>query len=176
MPSINILLYPCLMLCFSRFCKCLLNESTYWLCAKKSVQVKVLVAYLCLTFATPQSVAHQAPLSMEFSRWEYLSGLPFSSPGDLPDLGIKFRSPALEADSLVSEPPGKSKKSIETAMVVTGDSAVCWDAGHSISVGSTLAFPYHDHTWTLTDISGVHTYTFWYLTKRMGIRAYIYFV
>ena len=58
-------------------------------------------------FATPWTVARQAPLSMGFSRPEYWSGLPFPSPGDLPDPGIKPRSPALQADSLSSEPPGK---------------------------------------------------------------------
>ena len=51
-------------------------------------------------FATPWTVAHQAPLSMEFSRQEYWSGLPFPSPGDFPNPGIKSRSPALLADSL----------------------------------------------------------------------------
>ena len=59
-------------------------------------------------FVTPWTVAYQAPLSMGFSRQEYWSGLPFPSPGDLPDPGIKPRSPALEADTLTSEPPGKS--------------------------------------------------------------------
>ena len=54
---------------------------------------------------TPQSVACQAPLSMEFSRLEYWSELP--SPGDLPNPGIEPRSPALQVDSLSSEPPGK---------------------------------------------------------------------
>jgi len=50
---------------------------------------------------------HQAPpLSMGFSRQEYWGGLPFSFPGDLPDPGIELRSPALQADSLPSEPPG----------------------------------------------------------------------
>ena len=58
------------------------------------------------SFVTPWTVAHQASLSMGFSRQEYWSGLPFSSPGDLPDSGIKPRSPALEADALTSEPPG----------------------------------------------------------------------
>ena len=58
-------------------------------------------------FATLWTVAHQAPLSMGFSRQEYWSGLPFPSPGDLPNLGIKPRSPALQADALTSEPPGK---------------------------------------------------------------------
>ena len=55
-------------------------------------------------FATPWTVAHQAPLSMGFSRQEYWSGLPFPSPGDLPDPGIEPRSPALQADALTSEP------------------------------------------------------------------------
>ena len=58
-------------------------------------------------FATPWTVAHQAPPSMGFSRQEYWSGLPFPSPGDLPDPGIKPMSPALEADALTSEPPRK---------------------------------------------------------------------
>ena len=51
----------------------------------------------------PWTVAHQAPLSMEFSRQEYWSGLPFPPPGDLPDPGIEPRSPALQADSLPTE-------------------------------------------------------------------------
>ena len=58
-------------------------------------------------FATPWTIAHQAPLSMGFSRQEYWSGLPFPSPGDLPNPGIEPRSPALQADALSSEPPGK---------------------------------------------------------------------
>ena len=57
-------------------------------------------------FVTPWTVAHQAPPSMEFSRQEYWSGLPFPSPGDLPDPRIEPRSPALQADALPSEPPG----------------------------------------------------------------------
>ena len=60
-------------------------------------------------FATPWTVARQAPLSMGFSRQEYWSGLPFPSPGDLPNPGIKPGSPALQADTLSSEPPGKPK-------------------------------------------------------------------
>ena len=57
-------------------------------------------------FVTPWTVAYQAPLFMGFSRQEYWSGLPFPSPGDLPDPGIEPGSPALEADSLTSEPQG----------------------------------------------------------------------
>ena len=58
-------------------------------------------------FASPWAVGHQAPLSMELSWEEYWSGLPFPSPGDLPYAGIEPESPALQVDSLLSEPPGK---------------------------------------------------------------------
>ena len=58
-------------------------------------------------FATPWTVAYQAPLSMGFSRQECWSGLPFPSPGDLPNPGIEPRSPALQVDSLLAEPQGK---------------------------------------------------------------------
>ena len=56
--------------------------------------------------ATPWTVHNQAPPSMEFSRQEYWSGLPFPSPGDLPNPGIEPGSPALWADALLFEPPG----------------------------------------------------------------------
>ena len=62
---------------------------------------------LCPTLVTSWTVAHQAPLSMGFPRQEYWSGLPFPSPGDLPNAGIKPKSPALQADSLPIEPPGE---------------------------------------------------------------------
>ena len=62
--------------------------------------------------ATPWTVAHQAPLSMGFPRQEYWSGVPFPSPGDLPDLGIKPRSSVLQTGSIPSEPPGKLPKSL----------------------------------------------------------------
>ena len=52
----------------------------------------------------PWTVALQAPLSMEFSRQEYWNGLPFPSPGDLPNPGIEPGSPTLQGDSLLSEP------------------------------------------------------------------------
>ena len=66
-----------------------------------------LVAKSHLTLETPWTVAHQAPLSMGFLRQEYWSGLPFPPPGDLPQPGIEPGSPALQADSLSTEPPGK---------------------------------------------------------------------
>jgi len=58
----------------------------------------------------PWTVAHQVPQSMAFSRQVYWNGLPFSSPRYLPDPGIKYRSLVLQADSLLSEPPGKLYK------------------------------------------------------------------
>ena len=57
-------------------------------------------------FATPWTAAHKAPPSMEFSRQEHWSGLPFSFPGDLPDTGIEPGSPSLQVKDLLSEPPG----------------------------------------------------------------------
>ena len=61
-----------------------------------------LVAQSCLTLVIPWTIAHQAPLSMEFSKQEYWSGLPLPPPGDLSDPGIKLVSPALQADSLLA--------------------------------------------------------------------------
>ena len=66
-----------------------------------------LVSKSCLTLVTPWTAACQTPLSMGFSRQEYWTGLPFPSPGNLPDPGIKPRSPALQADSLLTELQGK---------------------------------------------------------------------
>ena len=63
-------------------------------------------------FATPWTVACQAPLSMEFSRPEYWSGLPFPSPGDLPNLRVEPRSPALQVDSLSSSHQGNPQPRI----------------------------------------------------------------
>ena len=63
-----------------------------------------------LLFATPWTVAYQAPLSMGFSKQEYWSGMPFPPPGDLPDPGIEPGSPALQADALPSEPPELHRK------------------------------------------------------------------
>ena len=62
-----------------------------------------LAVKLCLTLVIPWTIAHQAPLSMGFSRQEYWSGLPFLSPGDLSHAGLKPRSPASQADSLLTE-------------------------------------------------------------------------
>ena len=69
--------------------------------------VVVLITKLCPILLTPWTVACQAPLSMGFFRQEYWSGLPFPSPGALPNTKIKHTSPALQMDSLLIEPSGK---------------------------------------------------------------------
>ena len=69
-------------------------------------------------FATPWTVAYQAALSMEFSRQNYWSGLPFPSPGDVTNPGIKPRSLTLQADTLPSEPPAKPPNKVTS-----------WDSG-----------------------------------------------
>ena len=69
--------------------------------------VLVLICSVMSNSLTPLTVPCQAPLSMGFSRQEYWSGLPCPPPGHLPNPGIEPRYPALQADSLPSEPPGK---------------------------------------------------------------------
>ena len=71
------------------------------------MNVKVKLLSRVWHFPTPWTVAYQAPPSMGFSRQEDWNGLPFPSPGDLPDPGIKPGSPTFQADALTSEPPGK---------------------------------------------------------------------
>ena len=71
--------------------------------------VNTLYCQSCLTLRDLKTIALQAPLSMEISRQEFWSGLPFPFPGHLPDPEIELGSPTLQADSLQSEPPGKTK-------------------------------------------------------------------
>ena len=71
--------------------------------------IQFLCAQSCSNLCNPCTLACQALLSMEFSRQEYWNGLPFPSPGDLPDLGIKRMFPALQADDLPSSPQGSHK-------------------------------------------------------------------
>ena len=71
------------------------------------LKVKVKLLSRVRLFKTPWTVAHQDPPSIGFSKQEYWSGLPFPSPGDLPNPGIEPVSPAFQADALISEPPGK---------------------------------------------------------------------
>ena len=73
------------------------------------VKVKVKSLSRVRLFATPWTIAYQAPPSLGFSRQECWSGLPFPSPGDLPNPRIEPRSPAMQVDSLPAEPQGKPK-------------------------------------------------------------------
>ena len=84
----------------------LVYVTVYQIISMKSV--KILFSRVQF-FVIPWITAHQTPLSMEFSRQEYWSGLPCPSPGDLPDPGIEPGCPVLQADSLPSEPPGKPR-------------------------------------------------------------------
>ena len=102
--------YECSYTCLSDYiCTCILSwiyrRSEITKSWKWSHEVKSLS--LVWLFATPWTVAYQAPPSLGFSRQEYWSGLPFPSPGDLPNPGIEPGSPTLQADALPSEPPGK---------------------------------------------------------------------
>ena len=72
------------------------------------ISYRCLVSKSCPTLLQPWTVAPQVPLSMEFPRQEYWSGLPFPSPGDLPDLGIEPMSPELASGFFTNEPPGKT--------------------------------------------------------------------
>ena len=82
-----------------------------FLVSNLAVKVKVKSFSRVWHFVTTWTVAYRAPPSMEFSRQEYWSGLPFPSPGDLPNPGIETRSPELQADALPSEPPGALQSS-----------------------------------------------------------------
>ena len=92
---------------------------------------------------TPWTVAHQAPLSMGFSRQEYWSGLPCPYPGNLPDPGIKPRSPTLQADSLLFELPRKQNQTaadidVELGQLVVASLAKLCSHGGWGGRGSTL--------------------------------------
>ena len=86
----------------------------------------MLAAQSCPILATSWNVALQAPLSMGFSRQEYWSGLLFTSPGDLLDPGVEPESPALQADSLLSEPSGKAQK-IRLGFIQGKIFPYCWN-------------------------------------------------
>ena len=106
-----------------------------------TLKVKVKSLSRVRLFATPWTVAYQAPPSMGFSRQECWSGLLFPSPGDHPDPGIEPRSPALQADTLLSEPPGKpppwNRWSAGSSCIVQGTQvgALRWLRGLGWGVG-----------------------------------------
>ena len=83
------------------------------------MKVKVLVAQLFLTLCNPMDCSSQAPLSVEFPRQEYCSGLPIPSSGNFSDSGIKYGSPALQEDSLLFELPGKPRGKEGTDKIFT---------------------------------------------------------
>ena len=83
-----------------------------WETSKDNESVKVKLLSRVRLSATPWTAAHQAPPSTGFSRQEYWSGVPLPSLGDLSSPGIKPRSPALQAESLSSKPPGKPRRTI----------------------------------------------------------------
>ena len=120
----------CLQLWFSRACnayfKVIYLSSNHYILGiviYTFILYKNDICYLCIIFlhiyvhtqslhrvqlfVTPWTTAHQAPLSMGFPRQEYWSGLPFPSPGDLPNPGIEPSSPALAGGFLTTEPSGK---------------------------------------------------------------------
>ena len=79
-----------------------------WGGADQIIEISVRSLSYVQPFVTLWTVAHKTPQSIEFFRQEYWSGLSFPSPGDFPDPGIEPGSPALQADSLPTEPPGNS--------------------------------------------------------------------
>ena len=97
------------------FCECLHGWKSlfcpqYWVNNLSQYRSEVKSLSRVWFFATPWTVAFQVPPSMGFSRQEYWSGVPFPSPGDLPNPGIEPRSPALQADALPTESHGSFKR------------------------------------------------------------------
>ena len=92
--------------------RCISCYYTHYSIERPTTQRKCWSFSCVQLLCTPGTVAHQVSLFLGFSRQEYLSGLPFLSPGHLPDPGLKPRSVALQAGSLPSEPPGKSNCSV----------------------------------------------------------------
>ena len=99
------------------------------------------------SLVTPWTVAHQAPPYLRFSRREYWSGLPFPSPGNLPDPGIESRSPTFQAEALTSEPPGdpqrlwgevKNSESLPDISIFNAQHETGIICARSIEQGSTL--------------------------------------
>ena len=93
---------------------------TSWMCCS--------VALSCSTLVTQWTVVHQAPLTMGFLRQEHWSGLPFTSPGDFPNPGIAPRSPALQVDSLSTEPLGITDDDMINVCMVKITSWMCSDS------------------------------------------------
>ena len=95
------------------------------------------------SFATPWTAAHQAPLSIRFSRQGYWNGLPFPSPGDLPNPGIEPRSPALQADSLPTELRGKLQYFLRGKNIIKRKTEEKIDEKSSSSLDSVILCTYY---------------------------------
>ena len=114
---------------------------------------------------TPRTAAHQAPLSMEFSRLQYWNGLPCPLSGDLPNPGIEPGSPALQADSLPSEPAGKPENtgvgSLSLLQGIFPTQRSNPGALHCRRILYQLSYqgsPWHLYTFTKPDSTGWHVY------------------
>ena len=111
-------------------------ESIYFILESESEVVQS-----CPTLCDPMNVTYQAPWSMGFSKQEYLSGLPFPSPSDLPNPGIEPGSPALQTGALPSEPPGKP---------------IDWVANEQQKL-----IPHHSRGWVVQD-QGARRFSAWW--------------
>ena len=103
-----------------------------------------------MSVATPWTVAYEAPLCMGFSRQGYWSALPLPSPGDLPNPGIEPGSPALQADTLPSEPPGNPCKFWSLGQEDSLEEGVVFFPGESHgqrSLAGCIAFCHMHWTW-----------------------------
>ena len=120
-------------------CKQILYHLSHQESPSTALKVKVKSLSCVRLFATPWTKVHQAPPSMGFSRQEYWSGLPFPSPGNIPDPGLEPRFPSLQADTLTSEPPGNLATNL---LIVEGQwhsmSTMVWQG--PIEVFTTLPF------------------------------------
>ena len=121
------------------------------------VTIHLLLLSCVQFFVTTWTVACQAPLFMGLPRQEQCSGLPFPSPGDLPNPGIKLESPALAGGFFTMEPPRKPHHLLLFLFIVVLKSS------HSLSVGASFKMPmsfHHDSTFwgALSYVSGIYTF------------------
>ena len=134
------------------------QQEAKWEIYRPRAQLKVScsVVLTLSSSATTQTAVSQAPLSMEFSRPEYWSVQPFSSLGDLPDPGIKSGSPALQADSLLPEPPGKPQ-----GLVISTEYKMRLRNQTPQSIQAAIAKTLH----RLSSLNNIHFSQFW----RLGV-------
>ena len=133
---------------------------------KFQVKVKVKSLSHVRFFVTLWTIAHHSPLSIEFSRQEYWSGLPFPSPGDLPNSVIKLGCPALQVDSLPAEPQGEHLKEVSylsflyTTFVLISIHLIQW-----VLIVKRKRFRDHRHWITIYFIAVNSLYAFYLLLR-----------